>query len=98
MDKLIKIGLALLLFLCLVRMPYGYYQMVRFLSFVGFGLLAYLSYREEQKTEAVVFVVLALLFQPFSKVDLGRTLWNIVDVVVGAGLILSFFRNKKIKF
>ena len=95
MDKLIKIGLALLFFLCLVRMPYGYYQMVRFLSFVGFGLLAYLSYREEQKTEAVVFVVLALLFQPFSKVDLGRTLWNIVDVVVGAGLILSFFRNKK---
>ena len=95
MDKLIKIGLALLLFLCLTKMPYGYYQMVRFLSFVGFGLLAYLSYKEEQMTEAVVLVVLSLLFQPFSKVDLGRTLWNIVDVIVGMGLIISLFRNKK---
>ncbi len=95
MDKLIKTGIALLLFFCLARMPYGYYQMVRFLSFVGFGLLAYLSYKKEQMTETVVFVVLALLFQPFNKVNLGRTLWNIVDVVVGAGLIVNLFRNKK---
>jgi hypothetical protein len=35
----------------------------------------------------VVFVILALLFQPFFKIALGRTLWNIVDVIVGIGLI-----------
>ena len=62
---------------------------------VFFPLLAYLSYKEEQMTDAVVLVVLSLLFQPFSKVDLGRTLWNIVDIIVGVGLIISVFRNKK---
>jgi len=37
---------------------------------------------------------LALLFQPFFKISLGRTLWNIVDVIVGIGL-LGYGRNKE---
>lgn len=44
MNKSIKITLSILLFLCLADMPYGYYELVRFLALVGFGLLAYQSY------------------------------------------------------
>jgi len=32
---------------------------------------------------------LVLLFQPFFKIALGRQIWNILDVVVGIGLIIS---------
>jgi hypothetical protein len=40
---------------------------------------------------------LAILFQPFFKIALGRALWNVIDVVVGIGLIVSLFKsdNKK---
>lgn len=38
-----------------------------------------------------LFVTLALLFQPFAKVGLGRTIWNIIDVIVAIGLIILFF-------
>ncbi len=89
--KALKIILAILLFLCLLDMPYGYYQFVRFVSFAVFGYFAYIANQKDNKTEAFVFVALALLFQPFVKIALGRTLWNLVDVVVGIGLVLSVF-------
>ena len=38
---------------------------------------------------------LALLFQPFYKVALGRQMWNTVDVIVGLGLIISIFLKPK---
>jgi hypothetical protein len=44
-----------------------------------------------------IFGGLALLFQPFFKIALGREMWNIVDVVVGIGLILSIFSKPKFK-
>jgi hypothetical protein len=37
----IKIVLALLFFLCLADMPYGFYQLVRFSGLIGFSILAY---------------------------------------------------------
>ena len=79
--------LATLLFLCLANMPYGYYQFVRFAAAAFFGYAAYQENEEGKKELVVVFVILALLFQPFFKIALGRTLWNIVDVIVGIGLI-----------
>ncbi len=92
MDKIIKLILAILLFLCLLKMPYGYYQMVRVLSMVGFGILA-LSVKEDK--ERWIYITLCMLFQPFIKVALGRVLWNVVDVVVAIGLLISMKSDKK---
>lgn len=85
--KALPIVLAILLFLCLADMPYGYYQFVRFAAAAFFGYAAYQENENGRKELVVVFVVLALLFQPFFKISLGRTLWNIVDVIVGIGLL-----------
>ncbi len=94
-QVIVKIGLATLLFLCLLSMPYGYYQLVRFIVLIGFGFLAYESYREGKQTEMIIYAALALLFQPFFKIALGRGIWNIVDVVVGVGLLISLTRKKR---
>jgi len=93
--NIIKISLAILFFLCLLDMPYGYYQFVRLAGLVGFAILAYQANQQGRQTEMLVYIGLALLFQPFLKVALGRQLWNIVDVIVGVGLLISVFRNKK---
>jgi len=94
MDKVIKIGLAILLFLCLADMPYGYYQFVRFIGLVGFAILAYQANQQNNQTETIIYGALALLFQTFFKISLGRELWNVIDVVVGLGLLVSmFFKN-----
>ncbi len=96
MERIIKIGLAVLMFGCLLNMPYGYYQLVRFIALVSFSLLAYQANQQSRSTERFIYGALALLFQPFFKIALGRELWNIVDVVVGVGLLVSLAKiNKK---
>ena len=99
MDKGIKIILTILFFLCLADMPYGFYQFVRFAALVGFGFLAYKANEENKSTEMIIYGGLILLFQPFFKIALGRTIWNVVDVVVGVSLIISLFytKNKELK-
>ena len=94
-ENIIKIVLSILFLLCLVNMPYGFYQIVRFLGFVGFGILAYQSNQKEKQTEMFVYIALAILFQPFFKIALGRELWNIVDGIVGIGLIVSLVKKSK---
>jgi hypothetical protein len=95
MDKAIKIILAILFFLCLADMPYGFYQFVRFTGLVGFAILAYQANEQGRQIEMIIYGGLALLFQPFFKIALGRQMWNIVDVVVGIGLLISIFMKPK---
>jgi hypothetical protein len=91
MNNVIKIVLSILFFLCLADMPYGYYQFVRFAGLVGFTTLAYQAHGQDRQSEMIIYGGLALLFQPFLKIALGREIWNIVDVIVGIGLIISLF-------
>jgi hypothetical protein len=76
-------------------MPYGYYQFVRFAGLVGFAILAYQANEQGRQTEMIIYGGIALLFQPFFKIALGRQMWNIVDVVVGIGLLISIFMKPK---
>lgn len=94
MQKQIKLLLAILLFLCLLQMPYGYYQLVRMIALVGFSILAYKAFEEKQSTEGIIYIGLAILFQPVFKIALGREIWNVVDVVVGIGLLLTLLKTK----
>lgn len=62
---------------------------------VVFAVMAYQYYVKMQEMWAVVFGALALLFQPLFKITLGRTMWNIVDVVVAVLLLIVFFHERK---
>src|SRR5258708_29074197 len=95
--KVVKIILAVLLFLCVLRMPYGYYQLIRFVSMTLFAIFAY-EYRKNIPL-MIVFISLAVLFQPLIKLHFGREMWNIVDVIVGVFLVVTYIvevvRTKK---
>ena len=94
-ESLIKVILAALFFLCLFNMPYGYYQLVRFLALLGFVVLAYKTYERKEKGRTIIYCGLAILFQPLIKISLGREIWNILDVIVGLGLIVTLFIKPK---
>jgi hypothetical protein len=78
-------------------MHYGYYQFVRYAAMVGFAYLAYSANEQSNRNEVFFYIVLAFLFQPFIKIALGRTIWNVVDVVVAIGLVLSVAFDSKTK-
>ena len=89
--------LAVLMLLCLAPMPYGYFQLVRFVAMVVFGLMAYQYYCRNKTIAATTFSVLALLFQPIYKIALGRATWNVIDVVVAALLVGLFVLEKRLE-
>lgn len=91
--KSIELIVAVLLLLCLARMPYGFYTLVRFVAMVSFAWLAYQQYRLKKEVMTVVFIALALLFQPFVMIRLGREMWSVTDVVVAAFLLLLWWRR-----
>jgi hypothetical protein len=94
-DIVIKVGLSILFLFCLADMPYGFFQIVRFIAFIGFAILAYRANEQVKQTELIIYGALAMLFQPFFKISLGRTIWNVVDVIVAIGLLLSIFNPTK---
>ena len=92
--KKVYLILAAMLLLCLAPMPYGYFQLVRFVAMVVFGVMAFKCYQEKKEKQTWGLGLLALLFQPFAKIALGRLIWNIIDVIVAIGLIVLFFVEK----
>lgn len=97
MKKGLLIIMAVLLLVCLAPMPYGYYQLVRFVAMVVFAYLSYDYFIAKREGIGYTFAALALLFQPFFKISLGRTMWNIVDVIVAIFLIVLLFAGKKVE-
>lgn len=98
MMKQVYLALAVMLLLCLAPMPYGYFMLVRFVATVAFGWLAYRYYKNNKVAATWILRVLALLFQPFYKIALGRTVWNVIDVIVAILMIALFvmeLRNGK---
>jgi asparagine N-glycosylation enzyme membrane subunit Stt3 len=93
----IKIILAIMLLLCLLDFPYGYYQFVRYVAMIGFAYFALVSNKSGHSKATFIFIALVILFQPFIKIALGRTIWNIVDVVVAIGLLTSLKSNQNQK-
>jgi hypothetical protein len=93
---IIRLVLALILFGCLLKMPYGYFQFVRVACFVGFMWLAY-----EYKTITISLigcVGAAILFNPIFKIYFTRSVWNTIDVIVAVLLIiwtLKSFSNEQ---
>ena len=93
MMKQLYLVLAAMLLLCLAPMPYGYFMLVRFVMMVAFGWMANQYYQKGHQGLTWVFGALALLFQPFVKIALGRIVWNIVDVAIAILLIFLFVKE-----
>ncbi len=85
----VKFALSVLFIFCLFEMSYGYYQAVRFLGMAGFVWLAYTDNERKEKSLVIVWVLSALLINPFIKVPLGRTIWNIADIIWAIILIIT---------
>ena len=90
MMKRLYLVIAAMMLLCLAPMPYGYFQLVRLLATIAFGFMSFRFYQERKEAFFYTFGALTLLFQPLYKIALGRTIWNIIDVIVAIGLILLF--------
>lgn len=89
---IVKGIIAALLLLCLIDADYGFYQAMRTLVSFGFAYLTY-YYKSGDKTNAIVYLCLLIVFQPLMKIGLGRSIWIVVDVLVAGFLIYQLLKG-----
>jgi len=60
-------------------MPYDYFVVLRLVNFAVFGFLSY-AVRKRDETWMVILGGLALLFNPFVPIHLGKAVWTALDI------------------
>ncbi len=93
----VKISLIILFALCLIEMPYWYYQLVRIFGTIGLVYLAYSEHLNNRKFFAITFFTLAILFNPIFNIYFGRTEWLIIDVFTIIVIIFNYFIKIKME-
>ena len=90
----IIISIIFLLLAMIEGLPYGFFTLLRLVVFGTTAYLTWLAYRIEKQTWSWIFSFIALIFNPFTPLCLGRDLWVIVDLLVAVFLIISIFTFK----
>ena len=86
--------MAVILLICLFDMPYGYYQLVRFVAMIVFGVNTFVYVAKEDSRLMITMGALAILFQPLFPITLGKMIWNIVDVIVAIFLLYLWYKEE----
>jgi uncharacterized membrane protein YccC len=96
-KNVLKCVLALALLLCLLKMPYWYYKLIRLCGMVGFFYFAYIDNKDKIKIFPILFTLAAIIINPIIKIPFGRNIWQIIDIILAAVLLFSIFFQRKLK-
>ena len=89
---------AAFLFIALVPdLPYGYYQILRWVVCAAACFSAYSGMVKERHGWMGIFAVIAVLFNPIFPIHLTREVWQPIDVIVGIIFLcsLGLYRKQK---
>lgn len=78
-----------LLFLGIASMPYGYYAFLRILVTGVFLWASYIAVQRKNDALIWLFLIIALIFNPFFKIHFSKNLWSLVNIISGIILLLS---------
>jgi hypothetical protein len=90
--KTVAVTLGFLLLLAIFPLPYGYYTFLRLIVFIGGLYIAYHLYDKKSHVFSIVFVLLAILFNPIIPVHLSRETWLPIDIM--SAITFFFISNK----
>ncbi|QEC68744.1 hypothetical protein FRZ67_16055 [Panacibacter ginsenosidivorans] len=85
---LIKVVNIIMLFGCLMPMPYSYYQIMRWVVCIGFAAFAYTEYKAQKIYIAVPCIAIAILFNPIAPIHFTKPTWKPIDITIACLLIV----------
>ena len=90
------LGLSLLLFVAAFPLPYGFYIFTKIIVF-GFCITsAYQNFNisYNQPAWSWFFLFVAVLFNPFIAMPMGKELWIIIDITLSMLFLLLAYKTK----
>lgn len=86
---------AIMLVAALADWPYGYYQLLRFVTCGVAAYIAYLAYLRQKMWAAWLFGLIAVLFNPLIPIHLRREAWAAIDCASALVFVLGVFVLEK---
>ena len=81
-----------MLAVAVLPLPYGYYMFLRLAVTAAAAYVAYVNFNKDIPVWGIVFVGVALLFNPIFEVHLDKVIWVIIDTATA----IIFFINSRI--
>jgi uncharacterized membrane protein HdeD (DUF308 family) len=89
--KIVQCFTAACLLFALRHNPYDYYVFLRFIVCGVSAYSAFFSNRLKKPIWTWIFGILALLFNPVSKIHLHRQSWSIINLLAAALMVAAVF-------
>ncbi len=82
---------------CLIPdLPFGYFQILRWLVCGTCSYRAFLSHESQDRLWMWIFIIAAILFNPLVPVHIDRSMWLVVDITLAIMLITSLPQLRRI--
>ena len=70
-----------MLFGAIAEWPYGYYTLLRWITCIASILVAFQAFEKNIDWAKVVFIVIAILFNPLAPIYFSRSIWIPIDII-----------------
>jgi len=79
--KYFTILTVFMLFGAIAEWPYGYYILLRWITCITSILISFQAFEKNIDWAKVVFIVIAILFNPLAPIYLSRSTWIPIDII-----------------
>lgn len=86
---------AAMLLGALVDLPYGYYQLLRFVVCGAGVFVAYIAFTRKKIWAVWLFGFVALLFNPLIPIHLSKEIWQLIDFICAILFVVIVFVLKE---
>jgi len=78
-----------MLFGAIAEWPYGYYTMLKWITCISSILVVLQAFEKNIDWAKVVFIVIAILFNPLAPIYLSRSTWIPLDIITAIIFIFT---------
>jgi hypothetical protein len=94
-PKWLSLAVAAACVIALADLPYGYYQLLRIVV-TGFAIwVAFYSYGKARPAWAVVFGLIAILYNPLFKISMSRDVHAVENVITALLVLFETLRVRR---
>lgn len=86
---------AVILLGCLLPLPYGCYTLARIVTTFISIYLAFNYFSRNKSFLAIIFGIIAVIFQPFIKFPIGREVWVCFDIFIALLMFILAMNNNE---
>jgi hypothetical protein len=78
-----------MLFGAIAEWTYGYYTLLRWITCIAATLVAFQAFEKNINWAKVVFIIIAILFNPLAPIYLSRSTWIPIDIITAIFFIFA---------